>query len=104
MPTQKKFSGSSPSLMTCKGRNRAECGLSGHCHPGKVALSPTHLFAVGVIKHVVHDVLGQLGLVRVSCPAHPGVDNALVVRALKGHLGECRVRAAQGGRRAPRQP
>lgn len=39
---------------------------------------------------MVHDVLGQLGLIGVSCPAHPGVDNALVVRALKGHLGEHR--------------
>lgn len=53
---------------------------------------------------MVHDVLSQLGLVRVSCPAHPGVDNALVVRAFKGHLGDRGVRAAQEGRRAPRQP
>jgi len=59
---------------------------------------PAHLLAVGVIKHLVHDVLGQLGLVGVSRPAHPGVDDALVVRALKGHLGERRVSADRTGR------
>lgn len=67
----------------------------GHCHPGKGAsrpavLPPAHLLAVGVVKHVVHDVLSQLGLIGVGRPAHPGVDDALVVCALKGHLGECR--------------
>lgn len=45
-----------------------------------------NLFAVGVVKHGVHDVLGQLGLVGVGGPAHPGVNDALVIRAFERHL------------------
>lgn len=53
--------------------------LLGHC-------VHVHLFAVGVVEHAVHDVLGQLGLVRVGGSAHPGVDDALIVGALKWYL------------------
>lgn len=49
-----------------------------------------HLFAVGVIKHAVHDVLGQFGFVRVGGSAHPRVNDALIVGALKRYL--CRIR------------
>lgn len=45
-----------------------------------------YLFAVCVIKHTIHDVLGQFGFVWVSSSAHPGVNNALIVCALKWHL------------------
>lgn len=45
-----------------------------------------YLFAVCVIKHAIHDVLGQFGFIRVSSSAHPGVNNALIVCALKWHL------------------
>jgi len=45
-----------------------------------------HLLAVRVIEHGVHDVLGQLGLVGVGGSAHPGVDDALIVCALKWYL------------------
>lgn len=47
-----------------------------------------HLFAVGVVEHAVHYVLGQFGLVRVGGSAHPGVDDALVVGALERYLEE----------------
>lgn len=46
----------------------------------------SYLFAVCVIKHTVHDVLGQFGFVGVSSSAHPGVNDALIVCALKWYL------------------
>lgn len=48
----------------------------------------SHLFAVCVIKHGVHDILSQFSLVGVSSSAHPGVDDALVVCAFKRYLQE----------------
>lgn len=45
-----------------------------------------HLFAVGVVEHAVHDVLGQFGFVRVGSSAHPRVNDALIVGALKRYL------------------
>lgn len=44
------------------------------------------LFAVRVVEHGVHDVLGQFGLIGIGGSAHPGVHDALVVGALKGNL------------------
>lgn len=45
-----------------------------------------YLLAVCVIEHAVHDVLGQFGFIRVSSSAHPGVNNTLIVSALKRYL------------------
>lgn len=45
-----------------------------------------YLFAVCVIKHAVHDVLGQFGFIRVGGSAHPRVNDALIVGALKRYL------------------
>lgn len=45
-----------------------------------------YLFAVRFIKHAVHDVLGQFGFVGVGGSAHPGVNDALIVCALKRDL------------------
>lgn len=45
-----------------------------------------YLFAVCVVKHAVHDVLGQLGFIRVGSSAHPRVNDALIVCALKWYL------------------
>lgn len=45
-----------------------------------------YLFAVRVVEHAVHDVLGQFGLVGVSSSAHPRVNDALIVCALKRYL------------------
>lgn len=45
-----------------------------------------YLFAVCVIEHAVHDVLGQFGFIRVSSSAHPGVNDALIVGALERYL------------------
>lgn len=45
-----------------------------------------YLFAVRVIKHAIHDVLGQFGFIRVGGSAHPRVNDALIVGALKRYL------------------
>lgn len=45
-----------------------------------------YLFAVRVIEHAVHDVLGQFGFVRISGSAHPRVNDALIVCTLKWYL------------------
>lgn len=50
------------------------------------ARTRSHLLAVRVIKHAVHDVLGQLSFIGVGGSAHPGVDDALVICALKRYL------------------
>lgn len=46
----------------------------------------TCLFAICVIEHAVHDVLSQFGFIRVGSSAHPGVNDALIVCALKWYL------------------
>lgn len=47
---------------------------------------PIYLFAVCVVEHAVHDVLGQFGLVGVTSSTHPGVNDALIVCAFKWNL------------------
>lgn len=45
-----------------------------------------YLFTVRVVKHAVHDVLGQFGLVWVGGSANPRVNDALIVGALEWYL------------------
>lgn len=59
-----------------------------HTHTCEPAHAHSHLFAVRVIEHAVHDLLGQFGLVGVGSSAHPGVNDALVVGALERYLQE----------------
>lgn len=47
---------------------------------------PIYLFAVCVVEHAVHDVLGQFSLVGVTSSTHPGVNDALIVCAFKWNL------------------
>lgn len=58
-----------------------------------------YLFAVRVIEHGVHDVLGQFGLIGVSSSAHPGVNDALIVCALKRYLHNTRSITQRAKRR-----
>lgn len=54
-----------------------------------------YLLAICVIEHAVHDVLCQFGFIRVGSSAHPRVNDALVVSALKRYLQKAKQRTGQ---------
>lgn len=60
-----------------------------------------YLLAVCVVEHAVHDVLCQLGFIRVGSSAHPCVNDALVVGALKRYLQKPKRRTGQHRERGP---
>ena len=103
-PTQKKFSGSSPSFkiwMVCVSCKVQSTGIGCSAFPGKKVCNITKIWTCTVsfgICHMHTDpidffsyLFSQSGLIRVSLATNPHINYTIVVLAVKGHLEDVAV-------------